>query len=276
MCSSSRSTMAKARFLGVVEAKGGTVLTEYRCSNEKVRIRCKEGHEFAPTPNSVISGGSWCPVCTRANSMFSALRKQKAKEKFLRAVANNGGTALTEYTRSSEKVRIRCEEGHEWEATPNCIVCSRTWCPECAKAAKYLAGNPLPEQLAAKSMAYRQRFLDAVAEKGGTALDQYRSCGHKIRIRCREGHEWEGWPHSVVVGSWCPTCSGKPESLELRFLGMVAREGGTALTKFRRGDKKVRIRCKDGHEFGATPSRVCNNCAWCPACARDARRRPRD
>ena len=52
------------------------------------------------------------------------------------ALKNNGLCLSEIYISAKYKLKWRCENLHEWEATPNCIQQGK-WCPFCAKIRRY-------------------------------------------------------------------------------------------------------------------------------------------
>lgn len=112
---------------------------------------------------------------------------QKAHE----IVATKGGVVVSEGSSPTARMRVRCAEGHEWEAKKDNIV-SGHWCPHCY-------GNA-PLTLAE---------MQAIAEsRGGRCLsDEYANIMSPLRWACAYDHEWVATPNNVKHhGSWCPHC----------------------------------------------------------------------
>ena len=48
---------------------------------------------------------------------------------------DRGGLCLAKtYVNTKAKLRWRCAEGHEWEASANSVKGNGSWCPKCANA----------------------------------------------------------------------------------------------------------------------------------------------
>lgn len=108
------------------------------------------------------------------------------------------------------------------------------------------------------------------AARGGMCLSQ-ECMGALVKHlwRCTEGHEWKATPAAVRQGSWCPRCAVAARSLDLADLQAIAlTRGGTCLSPTCLGaNQKHRWRCKEGHEWEATPHSIKDGGSWCPFCA---------
>lgn len=51
---------------------------------------------------------------------------------FVDVIKNKNGILMTPYINDKTKVRIQCENKHEWEATPNNVKAHNSWCPQCS------------------------------------------------------------------------------------------------------------------------------------------------
>jgi len=111
-----------------------------------------------------------------------------------------GGWCLSSaYTGALKKIRWRCANGHEWEATPSSIKNCGTWCAKCLTL----------------SLRDSIEEMQALAEKhqGECLSSTYAGAHSKLKWRCAKGHEWDARPSSIkAMGTWCPKCSdrGRP------------------------------------------------------------------
>ena len=183
-----RGTLERLR--NVVRLQGGLLLdTEYRGSTVPVRVRCREGHEWSPTPATLING-RWCRAC----SIVAAKGRSKPRPSIVdmqELAASRGGRCLSEfYVNVVTPLRWQCHDGHEWDANPTGVRAGR-WCPVCA---------------------YRHRgTIDAMhalaAERGGTCRSRtYRNHTDQLRFTCARGHDFNAPGMAVKSGAWCPTC----------------------------------------------------------------------
>ncbi len=119
-------------------------------------------------------------------------------EQMQRIANEHGGKCLSDtYVNNRTKLRWRCAQGHEWEATPFNIK-QGNWCPDCYSLTR------------SKSLRLGIEAMQRIAnERGGKCLsDTYINAHTKLRWRCAEDHEWEATPSDIKQGSWCRVCAG--------------------------------------------------------------------
>jgi len=119
--------------------------------------------------------------------------------------------------------------------------------------------------------------LAVVKERGGECLDAtYTQSGHKILIRCREGHEWRASPYTLIEGEWCFACARDEaarvtrEATYAKFRAYVAGQGGAVLDPaYEHRNHKLRVRCEKGHTWATAPTDALSRHVTCPHCARE-------
>ena len=237
------------KIISCISSFGGKLLEgQYEGSKSRFKVKCSKGHIWFARADH-LKRGVWCPVC--AGNVRSNVEEMR------RIARKKGGECLSkEYAGNNNKLLWRCNGGHEWEATPGHIK-SGTWCPVCA-------GNRR------KSIGI---FKELARERNGECLSgKYVSIATKLKWRCVKGHDWTATPNSVKKGSWCPHCSGNIK-LTLEELKILAQDrGGECLSKeYHNNHTKLRWRCREGHEWAATPAHV-KNATWCPICAKNVRK----
>lgn len=169
-----------------------------------------------------------------------------------------GGELLsTTYLGIFEKLTWRCSKGHEFDAAPNNVKNSGSWCPRCIGRGQGIAD-----------------MKEIAAQRGGDCLStEY--LGSKVPLiwKCAEGHVWEASPQNVKFSTWCPTCAKKQRGLKRRKYDIAslqraaARNGGSCESSEYLGYKiNHRWRCSCGAEFDQTPERVLRGVSWCPHC----------
>lgn len=173
----------------LAESKRGLCLSKkYIGDGIKLRWRCKKGHEWDATPNS-IKGGSWCPFC-------AGLVRLTIREMQLLA-ESYGGTCLSEaYQNSRTKLRWRCKNGHEWEAVSDSVKGGH-WCPVCST---FIRANKRRS-----SIEKMQKMAES--HEGACLSEVYINSWTKLKWRCKKGHEWAATPNGVQSGCWCPVCA---------------------------------------------------------------------
>jgi len=240
----------------IAASKGGECLSETYTNNyTKLRWRCKEGHGWNARPGD-IKRGNWCPHCAvRA----SAIKRSLDIEEMQEIAKSRDGVCLSEtYTNSNTKLRWRCEKGHKWEATPGHIKNGGRWCPFCAR------NVPLTIE----------EMRKLASSRGGECLSEtYVNSQTKLHWRCKDWHEWATTPSNIKSGKWCPKCSKKITASKLKStIGAMreiakSRNGACISEIYTNNNTKLRWRCKEGHEWAATPGNIKSG-KWCPICAR--------
>jgi hypothetical protein len=231
---------------------GKCISTEYVDNHTKLRWTCKDGHEWEALPNNIKRGG-WCPTC--ANIERGKSQRLKIEEMQDIAEKRGGKCISKEYHDANTKLSWQCKKGHKWERSPNNIK-HGSWCPYCAGRLKTLEG------------------MQKLAERrGGECLSKRYVDSHtKLKWRCKEGHTWDAIYRNIYNGTWCPICAGGIK-LTIEEMQSIARErGGKCLSKeYMSAHMKLKWRCKEGHEWKATPANVKEKGTWCPVCVSIAR-----
>lgn len=238
----------------IAQSRGGECLSdEYVNAHTKLRWKCAAGHEWEAPPMRIKNAGGWCPQCageTRREQSSTRLTIE-----IMRQIASSrGGECLSgTYASAHSKLRWKCAEGHEWEATPSNIRNNKSWCPACVGVAK----------LTIESM------REIARAHGGKCLSEtYVSVKTKLRWKCVEDHEWEAIPsHIKGKGSWCPICAGKAKHTIEEMHELAISRGGECLSdEYVDANTKLRWKCAKGHKWEAVPSSVKNQGTWCPVC----------
>jgi len=194
----------------------------------------------------------------QAAQIYSSQDKLNRLQEMQQLAQIRGGVCLSKhYVDHEAKLRFRCAEGHEWGAVPSSIR-RGTWCRICGS------------KRAGRSKALTIEIMCRIAAKrGGECLSKaYENNLTKLRWRCKEGHEWETVPASILRGSWCRICAGiLPKDLALQELQKLAvRRGGVLLSKrYKRSQSHLLWQCAKGHKWKAVPSAIKAG-TWCPVC----------
>ena len=116
--------------------------------------------------------------------------------------ADRKGECLSDrYEYAINKLRWKCERGHEWDATPH-MVRRGAWCPRCA-----IIRNGERRKLTIEEM---QRVA---AARGGRCVSVvYVRDNVKLTWECASGHQWDAIPNAVRQGCWCPHCARRGSS----------------------------------------------------------------
>ena len=122
-CAGHCPIQAKEQFLELLENEGYELLSEYKNTRYKVKLKCNKGHIYKIAPYS-FKVGKRCIKC-------SNVCPNRAKEIFIKELINNGYIILSKYINSKSKVLVECPNKHKWEITPNNFVSKYHRCPHC-------------------------------------------------------------------------------------------------------------------------------------------------
>lgn len=108
---------------------GGECLsTQYVNVDEKLKWRCKHGHEWEASHYSVVGKRqTWCPHC--AGKLKSAEEQLRLANDY--AIEKGGECLSTEYINTKHKLKWRCKAGHEWMADLEHMHGRNKWCSTC-------------------------------------------------------------------------------------------------------------------------------------------------
>jgi len=247
-CPKCREQELLKRFRAKAAEQRGALLSR-RCRNGKERLlwRCEVGHRWR-APGGLVVQGIWCPYC-RLPSRDDIGRMRAA------ARAHGGRCLSRTYIDSGTRLRWRCAEGHEWEATPGSVI-QGAWCRVCQRG-----WGKSRARLTIDVMREMAR------ENGGECLSKtYGGIYGKLRWRCAMGHEWTTVANNVRRGGWCPVCAHSARGTLDGMRALAAERGGRCLTrKWDNHREPLSFRCARGHRFRARAN-VVKSGTWCPVC----------
>ncbi|PKM79133.1 MAG: hypothetical protein CVU88_07360, partial [Firmicutes bacterium HGW-Firmicutes-13] len=226
--------------------KGFCLSKVYKNPREKIHWKCKAGHEWFATLDS-IRRGSWCLQCRR-NRPLSIKELQKT------ATHKGGKLISTSYKNSKQKLIWECRHGHQWLAKVN-DVRQGTWCRICARHIN--------------SQKQLQKMRELANRYSGLCLSTvYKDTRSKLQWECANGHRWEATPELVRRGYWCRICSGKKPRITIQEIHDIAKSrGGKCLEhEYKNDSTKMNWECRIGHQWNATANNIRHG-RWCPICA---------
>jgi hypothetical protein len=172
-------------------------LVEYKNSKTKVKIICNKHGIFEQHPHHHIAGKK-CYMCVgknKTNSIFINECKKIHGDLY--------DYSLTEYKKSSEKVKIICGEHGIFLQTPD----------------NHLKGNKCYECLKSKKMD-NEAFIKKANKKHGNKYDyiktNYINSKTKVIILCNLHGEFIQEPGNHLYKSGCPICSESCGEREIR------------------------------------------------------------
>ena len=256
-----RAPWTLADYAAFADARGGKLLTKgprthIPKAHDKLRFRCKHGHEWTPRATGIKNQGYWCFRCARGGGDTWTIADYREH-----AIANGGhlvdARPASHRPLVTERLQVRCAAGHEWTTVAYSVPRDRPWCRICNRTAD-------PWDVA--------RYRAYAAERGGRLLSRHPTGAleHKtvVRFRCAAGHEWDtGAGQIKLSNTWCPTCANDLKRKPLVDLQALATERGGQLVNANRNRRMLFTwQCSRGHQFTARPGEVQSG-TWCPQCS---------
>ena len=226
-------------------------LSDYRGSQIKLKIICKDHGVFEQKPNAHLNGQG-CSKCSKygKNDIFEFIKKAKIIHN------NKYDYSLVDYKNSHEKIKIICHIHGVFEQQPCNHINQHQGCPSCY-------GN---------KKSSNEEFINKSNEKHGNKYDyslvNYINEKEKIKIICSIHGEFYQKPEIHIKGSGCPQCSiHKSRKIE-KFINQSKLKYNNkydySLVNYKRCDKKIRIICPIHGLFEQIP--VLHLKRGCPIC----------
>ena len=227
-------------------------------TNKRLEWKCALGHTWIAGGNARVRGRG-CPYCA-GNYVWVGFNDLGTTQPDLAKQAH-GWDPTTVSSRSGLKKDWLCSEGHVYGAR----VADRTagrGCPVCQNDQILIGYNDLATthpELAAQAHGWDPTTVVAGSVKS-------------LPWRCSFGHEWVSRVGHRATGVGCPVCSNKKVLQGINDLATTHPElaaevvGDAALQVTFGSGKKLRWRCSEGHEYGATPS-ARRRGEGCPICS---------
>jgi hypothetical protein len=212
-------------------------------THKRVPWVCAEGDRWMATVSNRTVHNSGCPFCSGLIARTGA-NDLATTHPDLAAQAVGWDPTIVK-AGSGKKVRWRCINSHEWEATPNNRR-NGSGCPVCSGRQVFLGYNDLASTRP-----------DLAIEADGWDPELALDGSHKlVSWKCRDGHSWQARIYSrAQQGSGCPYCFGRKATPGKNDLATthpdIAREAhGWDPTQVKSGSAKiVSWRCSLGHTW---------------------------
>jgi hypothetical protein len=224
----------------------------------RYNFECAEGHRFDLHAATVFYHQPGCPGC----------EADAIRERWMASLVQRGGTLVSgAFTGLLERYRLRCGNGHEWEAQGRKISAGN-WCPQCrhAEAAERM-----------RSADGLERLKEAARAKGGRCLARrYVGRMGEYECECAQRHRWKTTGAHLLAGHWCAQCAAQQRGASLRTIEGLEKmraaaeaHGGVCLAQAYAGRlARYRFRCARGHEWETEGGLVLSG-HWCKRCAHD-------
>jgi hypothetical protein len=227
-----------------LESRGIELVGPFLTVNDKTDFKCICGHEWVTTPNSVTSGGTGCPVCSKIES---GLKRRLTESEVKDRVAARGFTFIGPYGGTHETMIVECPVGHKVPIYPTNLFKGQG-CGECS-------GRLWTKAKVNKALKVRKIRLVSDFVTSNTVSE----------FECQHGHRWKTRPTEVIHRTGCPWCSHKAR-LNKAIINKRLMTRGICLTgEFFTVDDRTRFECGNGHSWETTPASVLSG-TGCKAC----------
>jgi hypothetical protein len=157
------------------------------------------------------------------------------------------------YLGSLSQTQFRCNNGHEWQATPNKVLNYKSGCPSCHH-------NNI-------SLINTDKFIQKLSFFGIKLIDKYVNRQTEIKVCCSNGHEW-----TQIAGyiSECKKCSGRrSRRLSTSIINERLKNDGREIImidEYVNAHTSKLFRCLAGHEWNSNPNNIIRG-SGCPTCS---------
>ncbi len=172
---------------------GGDCLSKvYTNQYKRYKWRCKEGHTWFSTFDSVKHQKTWCPYCNSKKGSHKVAYKKT--EQILKKL---GWKRISDY--SFKGITLICEYGHQFSIVPQ-LLSEDSKCPVCEKEKK--------EEI------LRAKVLEIIKNKNGVLVSD-RSDIHTVKssvitCNCDKGHTFQMSVNNLLNrNSWCQKCGNE-------------------------------------------------------------------
>lgn len=235
-------------------------------ASEKIRWRCEHGHEWDATVKTRVGKGSGCPYCSGRYAIPGENDLGTVRPDIAAQLVDESLASTLKPT-SHRKVEWKCENGHVWTATVSSRVSDGAGCPYCSGRRAWPGETDL-------ATTHPELAAQLVDQSLGKTLS--RGSNKVVSWKCPTcGHVWDASVNSRVhMGSGCPRCAGKvlvkgENDLVSLYPDIAAEMVDQSLAQrtFVYSNRKVKWRCKHGHEWEAVVSSRTMHGIGCPYCS---------
>jgi predicted GIY-YIG superfamily endonuclease len=167
--------------------KDAKIISDYWKQQSKTIFECSKGHTWKASADNVLRK-SGCPVCSATNIN---------KDEFITRLNNRDDITLVgKYIDYNTPTEFQCENGHIWTTKPVFLIGKTrgNGCAICQTDRKRLNKEIV-----------NQRLL--VQGKGIRLVGDYIDAVTKTLFKCKNNHEWQSAPDTVMSGKGCRLCA---------------------------------------------------------------------
>lgn len=229
-----------------LEGRTVSMIGPYVSASKKTTFQCDVcGYTYQTLPQNVIRGSG----CMKCNGKIQ-LTTQDFKER----LKGRGIEVLGDYVNMKTKVLLRCENGHEWRASPTDVLHQKTGCPYCAGRMR-LSEDEID-----------RRFL----ARGLRRIGPYAGIDGKVETECLTcGHVWFPSAWNATKAGGCPSCYLKSRTYSPQQIQDLLDEDGRGINLvggYKSYTRLATFSCACGVVWDTRLSSILHNGTGCPAC----------
>lgn len=232
----------------ILEIHGCILLSEYKNNSTKLKIQCKCGNIFSKTLRVMDKNKKY--MCNDCIKTMLTKKQTMPYEEVKNKISKLGYELLTskeEYTKASDKCKIKCDKGHIYYQIPLDLFKGHK-CKKCAT-----------EEVVSKQRLSEKDVLKILQLKDLEWLNKdYKSGDIPIKVRCKKcNHIFYPTIHNLKSGSGCPNCfelnRGKkkiiPYEERVKYVENFGYKILTPKEEYINGSTNIRFRCNKGHIY---------------------------
>ncbi len=244
---------------------------------KKIKLKCKNDHEFLVTINSHIHKKSGCRKC--ANKLNGIKFMENAKNRFIENAKKIHGDLYDyseiDYKGSHINIKVKCINGHIFLIQPNVHLSVGQGCKFCNEELKKSGEKILNKKPRAMTIKWdTDKFIEESKKIHGNKycydFTVFESMKKKIVIKCGFNHIFKTYPYTHLGGSNCAECTNN-KITNNEFIKKSIKIFGDNVFDYSKVEykgvyKKINLFCiKNNHSLFLTPnshykSLGCNMC----------------
>lgn len=251
------------KLLLAIDLKGEVIsdISEYRNMHSKLKFRCRCGHEWKTTYQSIQRNNSWCKKCSRIE-MYAERNINSWKN--LQNKIEGRFNVLTKF---------EDYKGIQTLVSLQCVVCGNISRKKATTQTSNKCGCIVCNKDTKRRMQWKKLF-DAIGDRGCviTTYEDYKGSGSKVDIKCNCGRLWNVYSSSITCqNTWCPACIGGRLTINEFWNNLIQKiknkgEIISDISEYKNVFSKLKFKCKCGYEWKTTYESVYRKNSWCKAC----------
>lgn len=248
----------------ILKEHGCKLSSEYKNSTTNIKVECSCGNIFYKALKIMNYKKYYmCNTCIKEIMTKKQIIPYEELKSKIESVGYELLTSIDDYNKASEKCRLRCDKGHEYEQIPYDLLKGYR-CKTCATK-DVMDKLRLPFNLVVEELNYLGFIL---------LSDKYVNVDARINVKCKTcNHIFESSFKSLKNGTKCPECYKEirkqnsiiPYEQRLEYVRSFGFDILTPKEEYVDGGQKVNLLCDRGHEYSASlhDFKTGNRCPRC-------------